>query len=201
MGIETTVKNDISWLKAHETLIIVAMVLASGVYLVNKHLNNRAAETQTAYQAAKEQLDEARQDALRATTDYKAALDTAQKQNVALIATMAQRQVVLVKQQEAVKTLPLPEVATQWQQEIGGQSDISAEVDGLKINDSGARRTLTALLSIPTLEADKRDLQTEVTNTQAALESADSLIKTQVTEIEAQDTTCKAQGCVFQEQT
>lgn len=191
--VTTVIKNDLSWLQRHERIIIVALILAAGVYSVNKWINYKAGAAQTAYQVAAAQLAQSRQDAITATSQYQAALTLAQRQNAALAAAISSRQTVLVQQQETIKTLPLPEVGQGIQTAIGGTGDITAEVDGLRLDDSAARRTLSLLVEVPVLKADKVDLQTELTNSETALSKAGDALAKDEALIAQDDKTCKLQ--------
>src|ERR1035437_1101880 len=64
-----------SWLKAHETLLIVFMLLASFGWLGNKYLDRKATETAATAAVATQQAAEARSQAALAAQDYKVALD------------------------------------------------------------------------------------------------------------------------------
>lgn len=191
--VETVVKTDLSWLKQHETIIIVLLFLLVGTFLFNKVLDRDAAKSQQAATIAAQQLTEARQETATATAAYQAALNLAQQQNVALSAAIASRQTVLVEQQAAVKTLPLPQVGQDIQTAIGGSGDVSAEVDGLKLNDSASRRVLSTLIQVPVLQADVADLGTELKSGQDALTAAQTVISSQVKTLAADDASCKAE--------
>ncbi len=206
-NVETVVKNEISWLQRHERLLIVFMVLAVGAFLGNRYINYDAAKKEAAAtaavrvaEAAKTSADQALAQAALTTQQYQAMVSMLQQQNAILAQAITQRDAILGKQQEAVKTAPLPEVASQWQGAIGGQGDITANTTGLNISDSGARKTLSMLLELPIVKADlvgekeiAGNLQSELNGANKSLASNSAAISALNTEITTQDKACKAE--------
>jgi hypothetical protein len=189
----TFIKTELTWLQKHERLMIVFLVLLVGVWLGNKYLNNSAAEAQTKYSIAAAQLEQTRQEAAAAKADYQMTLDALTKQNASLAASVAQRQVVLAQRQTEIQTLPLPQVATRWQELIGGANDIVSSTMGLSISDGGARRTVSQLEQVPVLVADKADLQKIADNKQIELDKAGVLIVSLSKQVKGTEDTCKLQ--------
>lgn len=158
-----------SYIKLHEKLIafLVAVVL---VWAVVGKIDRRI---------------EAR-DNVRLAQDKSVAVAQAQK-DAALQSAVIQRDATLVKTQKAVTTLTLPAVGQQLQKSIGGQADIEAEVNGLSINDSGARRLLVQLDSVPVLQADVTDLQNEVGGLRKELADNQQVCKDQIAVVKASE--------------
>jgi hypothetical protein len=192
----TKAKAEISWLKAHERIVIVFLVLAVGLWLGNKWLDNSAADTKTKLTIALQAKDEAALQAAQAANQYQMTIDALTKQNAALAGAVASRQVILEQKQEAIKTQPLPEVVAEWQRLIGGAGDIVQRIDGTSgasISEDGARRTTSMLEAVPVLTASLADTNKIVANQKEELAKADTLVGSLNQQITANGVASKAE--------
>jgi hypothetical protein len=189
----TVVKNELTWLQHHERLILVFMVLLVAGWLGNRYLNNAAVDAKTKYGIAQAESTQARAGAETAAKTYQATIDALTQQNASLAVAVASRQTVLVQKQTEIKTLPLPQVASEWQRLIGGSGDLLNFTDGLKITEDGARRTVTQLEAVPVLTANLNDEMQIAVNRQSEIDKGATLIAALNKEITANDVTCKAQ--------
>lgn len=162
--------SAVGWIKTHERLLIVFMVLTVGAFLGNKWLDSSAAKANATATYAAQQAVEAKKDATLAAqqaaqtqAQYQAMVTALSQQNAVLAQAITQRDAILGRQQTAVQTAPLNDVAVEWQTAIGGTGDITPNTNGLNVTDSGARKTVTQLLELPVVKADLAD-QTEVVN-------------------------------------
>jgi len=204
---DTPIVRAETWLKQHERLVIVFLVLAVGAVLGNKYINYSASRANAQLVVATEQAKSAQLSAQQAATQaaqtqaqYQAMVDVLQKQNATLAQAVTQRDAVLGQAQKAVATATLPEVATQWQTAIGGQGDLSVSNGQLNISDNGARETLSMLLEVPVLKSDLDDEIAVGKNTQFELDGANKSLaanNASITalnaELKANDTACKAE--------
>lgn len=204
--LKTAIKSDLSWLQRHERMVICALVLMVAMFLGNKWLDSSAAKAQAQASVAAQLASDAKLSAQQAATQaaqtqaqYQAMVDMYAKQNAVLATAITNRDAILGKQQTAVQTAPLTDVAQQWQIAIGGQGDITSGTTGLNISSDGSRRTLSMLLEVPVLKSDLDDELAVGKNTQFELDDANkaiaansTLITTLNAEIKADDAQCKA---------
>lgn len=195
-----------TWLQKHERMVICALVLMVTMFLGNKYIDSNAAKAQTQASVAAQLAADAKLSAQQAATQaaqtqaqYQAMVTALTQQNATLAQAVTQRDSILGKQQAAVSTAPLTDVAQQWQTALGGSGDVTPSTIGLNISDSGARKTLTQLLALPVVQADLADAKEITKNTQAELDGANknlAAVNTQVsalnTQLKADDVACKA---------
>ena len=185
-----------SWLKAHETLLIVFMLLASFGWLGNKYLDRKATETAATAAVATQQAAEARSQAALAAQDYKVALDAMTTAIAALNHNVAQRTVVLQAKQTAIKTEPVPEVTAEWQTLIGTSGEIIPRTDGkpgAAVTEDVVRLTVGELESVSTLQGNLTDETQIAKDTQQELDKANALVVSLKVEVTDNDTACKDQ--------
>lgn len=96
--IETTVKNDLSWVQKHERLLICTLVLVVVLVLGNKWLDKSAADAQSKAAVAQEILAEQKQanaalaaQAAKQEAEYQQMMNVLERQNQALVQAMASR--------------------------------------------------------------------------------------------------------------
>jgi predicted negative regulator of RcsB-dependent stress response len=187
-------KRAESWLKQHERILIVFMVLAVGGFLGNRYLNNSAAADRARAEAAVAAATQARTDAATAAQQYQATIDALQKQNASLATAVASRQAVLVQKQQEIQAAPIPLVAAEWQRLIGGATgDIVSSTVGVSVTDDAARKTVIQLEAVPVLQANLADETKIAQNTQTELNSCNNLVGKLNTQIGADDKACKAE--------
>jgi chromosome segregation ATPase len=189
-----------TWLKTHETLVIVLVIALTFAWGTNKcvsawsqHEQNKDNAQLAALQA---QLDATRQQAnaslqqiaaLQTTvTQVKSAADADKAeakavvaaltaQNVALTKLITQRDAATQQQQAADLTLPIPELAKRFTALVPNinPADIHVAPDNqtVTIGKDTAEKTTARLELIPDLQQDNQNLQTEVAAGQTALAS------------------------------
>jgi len=179
-----------SWLKAHETLLMVVLALATVAHFTERWFDARLITANAKVEATTAQVNADKTAAATAATataqamaELNQTLQTQQAEIVALSTAMAQRNTALAQQQTVIKTAPLPQVAATWQTAIGGQGDIVSSTSGLTIDDSGARRTVDMLLALPVAQANLAD-ETKIAQAGQLTISADgSVITAQTNQI------------------
>ena len=180
-----------SWLKKHERIVLVSLVLFFGSLGLHHFLFNqasaatlRATVAEQALAAAKATNQQEATQAAAVEAQYQVITDTLAKQNAALAASVAQRQTVLVDRQTQNATLPPTDLAKRLQVLTGVQdADISADTTGLKLTPVGALTTVNLLETLPVLKADLADTKADLGTTQAALGAANGVIAAQGTQI------------------
>jgi hypothetical protein len=152
-----------SWLKTHETLIIVVLFLMFGVYVVEK-IDNRVAARDAAQVAATQQaLQTANQSAAQAAqaaSQAQAALVAAQTayavEEASLKAALAKDEASLAARQKVDSTLPPDALVVRWNQLLPAVSPTitpkSVTPSGIMLTIDGAQKTVAALEEIPTLQ-------------------------------------------------
>lgn len=180
-----------SWLKKHERIVLVTLVLFFGSLGLHHFLFNQASAATLRATVAEQALaaQKAENVANAATTaqvesQYQAITDTLTKQNASLAAAVAQRQVTLVTRQTENATLPPTDLAKRLQVLTGVQdADISADTTGLKLTPVGALTTVNALESVPVLTSDLADTKADLDTTRTALGAANGVITAQGVQI------------------
>jgi len=192
-----TFASELTWLQKHERLIVVVLVLALGGWFGNKWLNQSAenakatlAVQQAASAAAASQAD------LAAKT-YQAAIEAMSKANVALATAQTARNTALVKTQTQTATQAVNqpnEFVKTWQSLIPGTMGGNIVQQPIDLPDGThsqrfavdlgpAIETVNTLESVPVLKADLADETALAANTQTALNSCQTLVEKQKTEI------------------
>jgi hypothetical protein len=201
-------QHGLSWLQKHERIVIVSLVLLFGSLGIHHLLINqasaaaaRATIAEQALAVAKSQSAQNAVQTAQVEAQYQALTETLTKQNAALAASVAARQVTLVQQQSANASLPVPELGKRLQALAGVKdADISADMDGVKLTPIGALTTVNSLETIPVLRADLADTKAVVANLTSEITVANNLIDTQgrqivglKSEIVVADTASKAE--------
>lgn len=191
-----------TWLKAHERIVIVCLVLFFGSLGLHHFLfNQAAAATQRATIAEAALASQKSLDAQNASTvaqvqsQYQSIVQSLTAQNASLAANVAQRQVTLVTRQTENATLPPTDLAKRLQVLTGVQdADISADTTGLKLTPIGALTTVNLLETLPVLQANLADTKADLGTTQAALGAANTVIAAQGTQITGLNATLVTQA-------
>ena len=194
-----------SWFKAHERLIIVALVLAFGTFGVGKFYDVEAARKDAKYVAAAQiaaddKLNSAAQAATVAqvTQQYAALVQTLAAENASLNASLTQRNVGLSQQVTKNATLPLPDLLARWNTLAGTSVTVNGVNASVSVQDS--RKTVDLLESVPVLTANLTDQTKIASNYQAELEKSDVLaadLNSQITGLNTQ-LTDQTKACVAQ---
>lgn len=158
----------LEFIKAHERIVIAALILGVALFLGNWYINH-SADVAIAKNAAEQQVLQTQVDAnaklatvAKESADrYAVLLAQVTAQNQALLATIAQRNAAVVIQQKELATLPLPEVGIRWAAllQVSG-AEIQATEKGLLVDDSVSRKTVQQLELVPVLQADVKDQET-----------------------------------------
>jgi hypothetical protein len=196
-----------AFLKLHERLIIIVLCLLVGGFLIYKYLSHEASV------ADKKSLQADAVLAQQTTINNQLAVQVKQQEDTltALVVQVSQENAQLVNaiqnrtqttivQQKADKTLPLPDLATRWENLAGLQStDITATESGLSVSDAGSRLTVQALENVPTLTANLADSQNIIANKDQQITSLNEFqgtlqdqVKGLNTQIGDADKACKA---------
>jgi|SRR5271157_5763841 len=178
-----------AWVKAHEKLLIVAIVVLAGLHFWSVGINEWEKHEQRNVNAMQAQLNadkqasaaadaQRQQDATVAAAD-KAALQqvisTAQAQNAALIASIQARDKATSTQQQVDLHASITDLSKRFSNLVPGvnPTDIAISKDGntVTVGTDTAEKTVAQLELVPGLQADLKDTQSQVTNLQSELKS------------------------------
>ena len=197
-----------SWLKTHERLILVVLGLLVAGFLIWKYLDHSAAVADKKSLQADAVLQQQVVINANLAAQVKSQGDTltqlvvqVSQENAALLQAIQVRSTATVVQQKADKTLPLPELATRWENLASLQpTDITATTSGLVVSDAGSRLTVSALEQLPTLQENLQDTQSILANKDSQISSMTEFqgtLQTQVKGLNLQitdaDKACKLQ--------
>lgn len=194
-----------SWLKQHETLLIVVLVLVFGVFGLSKLYNVESARADAKNAAAQQQLVDAKANAATAAAtaaqvqaQYVTLVQALAAQNTSLRASIGQRTATRAVQKTKDAALPVQGVADNWNAIAG--TLVTPAGDNIIVSSTDAHKTLDVLRSVPTLQGNLADETTIAANTQQELNGADkdiAALNTQVTALNTQivtaDNACKTQ--------
>lgn len=201
MGVETVVAKEISWLKAHERIVIVFLVLLASVFAVNKIedvVASRDAARATVAEAAlaSQKANDAQQATQTAQmqAQFQVMVDQLTKENIALAADVTARQGALQAQQGSDAHLPVSGLA----QRIGTlasvpANSVSSSPAGVLLTQPGAVAVAQTLEQVPVLQADLKDETTIAANTQKELDGANGLTAQQAGQIVSLNKTIAAE--------
>lgn len=171
-----------SWLKQHERLVIVTILVFASFFVVDKslgivsayegHKATQAAAV-TAAQAAKntEELTQAQQ--MLQSYQQQLALSTAANQK--LTSAIVARDTQLATQQKTDTTLPPSDLADRWATLVRDRG-IAPAATGYAVTESAAVSTVVQLESVPVLTQDVADEKTKETALQSNLDKANGLV-------------------------
>lgn len=165
--ISNTVSQDLAWARHHLFLLVAVAVLVVGsVYGILTVIANHDKQGFLQQQAILQQFTEQNKQVQAQT---KAEIDALAQQNVVLqqqlttiTTAIATRDAQLIKDRAQIQTLPPSQLATKW--------GASANEPAPTIDSNGnflaslplAQKSTDALIQLPVLTQDKKDLQTEV---------------------------------------
>lgn len=187
--------NVVSWFKTHERLILGTLALLICLFLFNKWIDKSAADADKKNAIAQIAAQNAAAQSAQATQVYQEAILALSKQIDALNANVAQRNTVLVAKQTAIKTETVPQVVSDWKgliQDTDSNSIVSG-TQGLLISEDAARRTVTQLEIVPTLQSNLADETSIALTYKNSLDKAGADIVDLNKQIIADNTECKAQ--------
>ncbi len=168
-----------AYLKAHERLIVVVLLLLAGIFAYGKGLGFLTARDQRQYDSKAQVLQAqasadaalARQNAAAAQQYQQLAAQLAAS-NAALAQSQAQRNATVVVQQKTDAALPPADLALRWQQLLNlPTGSVQPVPGGFAATPSAAVDTVVALENVPVLEADLKDEQAVVANQDAQVKA------------------------------
>ena len=206
--ITPAVQSGWAWLKAHERLAMLALVLAVGSFGMSKYFDVSAARADAKYVAAQQQVTDAKANsaALALATaqmqgQYTALVQTLSIQNAQLAASIATRQTAQVAQQTVDAHLPVTELATRLQT-LGNApvGSVSVVGGGIDLTLLGAVSVTQTLEQVPVLVQNLAEETKIAGNYQTEVAKSDSLtadLKSQVTGLDTQ-LTDQTKACTAQ---
>jgi hypothetical protein len=155
------IEKDWSWLTGHLVLVLILILTVGGsVYGVESLIARHDSENASKYAAIAAQANQQNQQfQLQVQAEIKTLIEANQQlanQNAQLATALAKRQTVEVNIPRQVGSLTATQVATQ----LGG----TATSDTINLPLPQAQTALSDVLLVPQLQADKTDLQTQLTN-------------------------------------
>jgi len=169
-----------AWLRAHERLIMLALVLAVGAFGISKYFDVNAARNDAKYVAAEQAVVEAKANsaalALQASqtaSQYQALITALAVQNASLSASMAQRTASSAAQRATDAKLPVPALISRWNDLAG--TNITVSGDSALVSVQDARKTVDLIEQVPVLTQNLSDQTKIAGNYQSELEKSDLL--------------------------
>ena len=200
--------TQISWLKTHERIVLVFLVLLAEVWGFNRYTDAASAKAEARATVAEQALaSQKAQDAQNAasvtqlTLQYQQLVSTLSAQNASLETALQARSEQVATQKAVDAQLPLSELASRLQT-MGQAPAGSVSVSGsdIDLSQAGAVAVTQTLETIPALQADLTDTTATLQTTQKTLADANAVVNAQTTEITGlkitvtdSDTACKAQ--------
>ena len=203
------------FLKQHERLILGLALLAVLLYLSNKWINHVAAEAsvknaiaQQDLQTQKDRTAQLEKDAQQRDQQYQQTFAVVQQEIQVLQNAINARDAQLVKQREADKVLPLPDLAARWEDLIGVKGDIVNTNGNIQVGPTAAHATVDQLETVPVLQQNVKDdaaiisdreqeistLTSAYTACQAQTTGLQDEVKKEVNACQAQTNNLKAQA-------
>lgn len=171
-----------AWLKAHERLVMLAMVLAFGTFGIGKVYDVAAAHKEAAVLVAQQksasdekQLAAVTAQATATASQYQAMVDALTKQNAALAAAVAQRNTGLAVQQKTDSSSTAADLAVRWSVLVPTVLP-TVTSSGVSLTVQQARDTVVELEQVPVLIQNLKDETTISANKEAELEKSDLLV-------------------------
>ena len=178
----TVVSTTQSWLKAHERIVCLFLILGVTAFGFNKYLDVTAAKADARAVAAEQIAADAKANAAQAAitasqtqAQYTALVQALAAQNASLASSIAQRTASQKAQATTNATLPVSGVAERWNVIAG--TLVTPSGDTIIVSSTDAHRTLDMLESVPVLQGNLTD-QTQITqNLRQEVEKSDLLAK------------------------
>jgi len=185
---DTVVRAE-SWLKQHEKIVILFLILAVGAFGISKFFDVDAARKDAKYVAAEQIVANDQKNSAAAATataqmqsQYTALVQALATQNAALSASIAQRTASQKAQVVQDSTLPLPGLAARWNQLLPTVTP-TVTPTGVILNEQGVRDTVSQLELVPALEGNLADETKIAYGYQQEAEKADALVNVQNSQI------------------
>ena len=153
-----------SWLKQHERLVCLALILAFGCFGVNKYFDHESTVKQAQATAAAQvsAADHANSLALASQSaqiaaQYASLVQTLSAENASLNASMAQRQASQKTQVNVDTNLPMVGVSARWSVLLPTVTPSAPLTGGISLTETQAHDTLAYMEQVPVLQADLQD--------------------------------------------
>jgi hypothetical protein len=194
--VAANIKAGQTWFQAHERLVIVALVLLVGCWLGNKYLDNAALDAKTRNGVAQQEASAAKNAADIAGQQYAATIAALTQQNLALSATINQRQ-VYTQQKVADVTAPtktatdaISDIGTAYDRKI----DVSIEPTGrLSFPVPEVQQFTATKIERDADEATIADQVVVIKNQQVELDKGATLVSSLKAAQVTSDTACKTE--------
>lgn len=198
----------ISFIKAHERLVLILGILVLLFVLGNKYIDHKVNSDQVAaalaQQTLAQQIEVNKQLAAQVSQmqgQYNAIIASVTQQNALMASAMSKRDQSLKTQINANNTASVSDLAGRWKA-LAPVSDSDLVVNGnnITLTEPGVRATVNTLEQVPVLQADLSDQKKISENQTTVINQANTLIegqKTQIaglnTQIADKDIACKKQ--------
>lgn len=172
--ITNVVSKDLDWARHHLFLLVAIVVLVIGsVYGVESILASRAHENFLQEQAILKQFQEQNAQIQKETSAHIDALTqqntVLQQQLTTLAAAITVRDTQLIKDREQIKTLPPTQLSAKWGTVANEPAPALTAGNDFIVPITLAQKSVDALVTLPVLEQDKKDLETQlITETSVA---------------------------------
>jgi len=192
-----------SWIKQHERIVCLTMILLFGGWGLSKYFDVDSARKDAKNVAAQQQLADAKansvaqaQETAQMQSQYTALVTALAAQNASLAASIAQRTASQKTQVVADAALPPSGLAARWAVLIPTVEPIVTPT-GLSVTTQEAHDTVAALESVPVLTQNLKDETTLAGNYQQEWQKALGLSADQTTQIAGLNTqlTTQANAC------
>lgn len=177
------------WLRAHERLIILMLILAVGAFGLSKYFDVDAARKDAKYVAQEQIVANDKQNSAaqaiataQMQSQYTALVQALATQNAALGASIAQRTASQKAQVITDQTLPLPGLAARWNTLLPTVTP-TVTTNGVTLNEQGVRDTVSQLELVPALQGNLADEIKIAQAYQQEAQKADALVNIESAQI------------------
>jgi hypothetical protein len=179
-----TASEGWAWLRAHERIVIVAMVIALSAWGLQKWDNHAAAAADTRAAIADAHAADVDKTAAQSVAILQQALAEKNatnallaQENAALASAISSRQTTVIVQQKTDATLP-PTALAQKIATLSGAPPAEVTIDGdaVRLGRNASVSVAQTLELVPVLQANLKDETTIAQNTQTSLDNANSII-------------------------
>jgi hypothetical protein len=185
------VVTPLSWLQKHERIVIAAMVIALGAWLVQRHYNVAAQDATTRATIAEAKAATADSTAAQSAATLQQAIAAVQANNATLVAQnqalaqlVASRQTAVVVQQHTDSTLSQSALSTKIAALASAPpAEVTFDDTNIRLGRNAAVDVVQTLELVQPLQASLADETTIAKNTQTELDGANKIIADQGTDI------------------
>jgi hypothetical protein len=184
-GVQTDLLKTESWLKQHEKLIIVVLILLSSIFVVNKGFNiidkhwvDKTKAAQTTLQTQENTNKTLAEQVQSATENYQNQVAALTAQNQILENGIVSRDSGLKVQQLKDQSDTIQQLTNRVNQ-LETQGNAVVSNGGITLDATQAKETVTDLENVPVLKKDLADTNTELTDRQYELQLSSALVKNQ----------------------